>query len=372
MDITIVGGGIMGLCAAWALQTHGCTVTVMEQGPLPNPRGSSVDSQRVIRRPYGPAIGYMRMVGQAYRAWDDLWADLGRQLFVRKGTLIGSRGGAGWVTESVRAMRADNLPFETLTCADMESRRPHIRTDGFEGGYFLADGGLLLADQIVGALADYVITRGATILTETSVASVDTARAMVVLDRGDEVRADAVIIAAGPWVARLRPDFATRAKPSRQILVYLEPPPSLAVSWDDGPMLLDVSLSGGAFLLPPAGGAPGKIGIHTLTPSGDPDDDRQVTQADIEANLRAAREILRASADYRVARTLACYYTVAADERFIVEPLDGQDRAWVMTGFSGHGFKFAPVMGRAVADGILGHRPAAEVSTYCAGTVLAA
>jgi sarcosine oxidase len=73
----IVGGGIMSLCSAWALQRAGHRVVLYEQGPIPNPLGSSHDQHRLIRYAYGAMTGYARMVVQAYAAWRRLWDDLG-------------------------------------------------------------------------------------------------------------------------------------------------------------------------------------------------------------------------------------------------------------------------------------------------------
>src|SRR5690554_6035862 len=86
--ILVVGAGIIGLCTAWALARDGHEVTVLEQGPVPNPNGSSVDFHRLIRYAYGDRLGYTRMVGEAHAAWERLWSDLGERLYVRTGTLL--------------------------------------------------------------------------------------------------------------------------------------------------------------------------------------------------------------------------------------------------------------------------------------------
>ena len=83
----ILGAGIMGLSAAWALSRQGWAVHVVEQDPVPNPRGSSVDHHRLIRHAYGAQAGYMRMVDPAYAAWALLWRDLGETLYEPTGVL---------------------------------------------------------------------------------------------------------------------------------------------------------------------------------------------------------------------------------------------------------------------------------------------
>jgi sarcosine oxidase len=78
MKVVVVGAGVMGLATAWAATRRGHAVVVLEQGPFPNPLGSSVDDHRVLRRAYGPERGYQAMAAEAYGAWSRLWADLGR------------------------------------------------------------------------------------------------------------------------------------------------------------------------------------------------------------------------------------------------------------------------------------------------------
>src|SRR5712692_4714 len=104
----------MGLSTAWALAGSGHDVTVLEQGPVPNPAGSSFDEHRLIRHPYGPKAGYTRMVAEAYRAWDAVWADVGERLYVGTGTLVLDTAQEGWARASAEALGALGLPVRWL------------------------------------------------------------------------------------------------------------------------------------------------------------------------------------------------------------------------------------------------------------------
>src|SRR5258708_39931478 len=113
MKISIVGGGIRGLGAAGALARDGHSVTVFEQGTLPNPLGSSVDEHRLIRHPYGAERGYTRMIGPAYAAWDQLWADLGATHYAPTGTLVLDRGDP-WTADTAETLAAEGIPFKRV------------------------------------------------------------------------------------------------------------------------------------------------------------------------------------------------------------------------------------------------------------------
>ncbi|MBR0677766.1 FAD-dependent oxidoreductase, partial [Roseomonas alkaliterrae] len=151
------------------------------------------------------------------------------------------------------------------------------------------------------------------------------------------------------WAPRLLPAaLAPRVVASRQILVLLEPPPQHRAAWEAAPMLLDLAEDGGFYAVPPVAGTPLKIGDHRFSRQGDAEaDPRAATAAEAEEILAFARPRLRDAAAYRVLDARACYYDVEEGERFVVEPL--APRCLVMSGFSGHGFKFGPVLGLALA-----------------------
>jgi glycine/D-amino acid oxidase-like deaminating enzyme len=149
------------------------------------------------------------------------------------------------------------------------------------------------------------------------------------------------------------------------VACYLEPPPELAAAWTAAPMVLDIDADAGFYLVPPRPGYGMKMGDHTFSLTGDPEADRTASAAERDAVIAHAAHRLTGFADYRVAETRTCFYTVQPEERFIVAPLGA--RGWVMTGFSGHGFKFGALMGEAMAAAIAGERPPEDLTSRAAG-----
>jgi sarcosine oxidase subunit beta len=360
----VLGAGIMGLCTAWGLSRAGWSVTLVEQDAVPNPRGASVDEHRLIRHAYGAQAGYMRMLDAAFGAWDLLWQELGERLYVPTGVLALAGGTAGWLGESRTALAADKHRFEDLDPAAIPARFPMLRPEGIGAALFMPAGGVLLARPIVAALARHLATRGLRLERGRAVA-LDPARAALRLEGGGTRQADLLVVAAGPWAPRLLPGLARRVVPSRQVLVYLEPPAAHRQHWATAPMLLDLSEEGGFYAVPPVLGTPLKVGDHRFSRLGDAEDPREATPAEAEAILALARPRLGDASAYRLLGARACYYDVEDQERFVVEPLG--PRAWVMSGFSGHGFKFGSVLGLALAAAAGDPALAAALPGWAAG-----
>jgi sarcosine oxidase subunit beta len=367
MRVLIVGGGIMGLCSAWALDRAGHDVALYEQGPIPNPLGSSVDQHRLIRFAYGAMTGYATMVRDAYAAWERLWADLGMSHYHETGTLVISRqAGGDWAGQSFDCLQAMELPVERWGTEEVLGRLPFLDPSDIAWALFTPTGGVLFAERIVADLARHLEGSGVELHTRAKVLEVDAARVTIRLEGGRRASGDALIVAAGPWSPALLPSLRGRVLPSRQVAAYLEPPPGHAAAWRAAPSLLDQfeAAKGGFYAVPPVGGAGLKMGDHGFSLRGDPDREREATAGDVEVALATARRRIAGFERYRVIEARTCFYSVADGERFIAEPLE---RAWVLAGFSGHGFKFGALMGEAIAETLDGARTAAAMTALAAG-----
>jgi len=366
MRVVVVGGGIMGLAAAWAALKRGHGVVLLEQGPLPNPHGASVDRHRLIRYAYGGLPGYAALMADGYAAWDRLWHDLGVVRYVPTGTLILSGAGDAWGPAAAAGLDRIGHPYDRLPLSLAERRWPHLAFDGVETVLHMASGGVLLAERIVDDLARWLAANGAEVRPHTRVREVDPVRGRAVLASGEAVDGDGLVLAAGPWLPKLLPALAGRVVPSRQLVVYVEPPVEMRRHWQQGPMFIAKVPPDMVYTVPPVAGTALKIGDHGFSRTGDPDGDRAATAAEARAVLELGRGRLKAFERYRVLEARACFYDVTEDERFVLER---HGAAVAMSGFSGHGFKFGALLGEAAIDGLEGRSAPEELARRAAGRI---
>ena len=358
----IIGGGVMGLSAARGLARQGWRVTLLDQDPLPNPRGSSHDQHRLIRHAYGAEQGYMAMVDQAFLAWDRLWAELGACHYLPTGVLAMAEAPGGWLAASRAALRQAGHAVADLAPDTLPARLPMLTAAGLADAFHTPAGGVLLADRILAGLVRLCAGLGVS-FRQARVVVLDPEQGRVRLVDGSTLAADLLVVAAGPWLPRLLPARPVRA--SRQVVVMLQPPAALQAAWVAAPMLLDLANDGGFYAVPPVAGTSLKLGDHRFAPDGDAEETRDASPAEAEAILALARRRLPGLEHYRVLEARACYYDVTADERFILAPLGG--RGWVMGGFSGHGFKFGPLLGEALAAAVADPALGALLPAWAAG-----
>ena len=365
MKAIIVGGGVMGLCTAWGLAREGHQVELFEQGALPNPLASSVDEHRLIRHPYGDRTGYARLVDPAFAAWDLLWHDLGVTHYAPTGTLALTGNGADWAERSAHSLATIGHPMTELTLSELRGRFPHLNAGGVERAFWLETGGVLFAEDIVAALARHLAMYSHVRLhANTGIRSVDPEHGRVTANGGATHDADMVVVAAGAWVGRLLPS-AKRLIPSRQIVIYFRLPEEQRAVWANGPMIIQKTGDVGLYFVPPMKGRGFKIGDHGFSLTGDPDGDRDATEAEIRPLLERCRGLFKGFDSWRTDRLKACFYTVTGDERFVVEKTGA--RGWVMSPCSGHGFKFGALMGLELARTIASERDPLQHARWAAG-----
>jgi sarcosine oxidase len=346
-DIVVVGAGVTGVATARALAGYPGSVVLLDQFAVGHDRGSSHGTSRIFRLNYSDER-FVRMAMAADTAWRELEAERGVRLIGRVGCIdIGPVA-----METARTFAACGVRHEILSAENVASRWP-LRLGPEETALFQPDGGVTYAERAHAALLGEAVDQGVEVRDETAVRALASERGSIVLtlDKG-ELRARAVVVTAGAWGATLlRPlEIELPVVPTRETVVYVDLPDAerLPPVIDYGS--LPAKGEGGikrvgqaAFSL----AAPGrglKAGLHHSGPATDPDDEG--TPDEHVAAWAAAWVAARYPDAGETIGAETCLYTNTADEEFVLER---HGRVVVGSACSGHGFKFAPIVGRTLA-----------------------
>lgn len=347
-EVIVVGLGADGSAAAAHLAGRGAKVVGLEAFSRGHTNGSSGGLTRVIRLAYYEHPDYVPLLVRAWELWRELEADTGGEILRQTGGVyVGPRDGE-LVAGSLRSAREHQLEHELLDPASLHARLPLFRFDPEWWGLAEATAGYLLPDRAIAAHLAVAERGGADLRFDERVSAWtrDGDGVRVTTDRAT-YRADRLVIAAGAWNPRLLPRIVPLLEVKRVPLFWFEPVAEREALARLPVYIVDSGIGHGCYGFPYLADQGLKIATHGAGTPTDPDAvDRETHPAD-EAPIRAFIRDRLPVADGPVRMTKVCMYTVTPDEHFIVD-IDGP--AAYASACSGHGFKFASVIGEILAD----------------------
>jgi monomeric sarcosine oxidase len=345
--LLVIGGGVMGAATTYYAKQMKANVKVLAPGGVNNPLAASSDYQRAFRFSYAADRKYVALAKAALPLWRDIERAWGQPLLDLSGMLFLGHGDSSYAMQSYRTLSEMGEAVELLTPAQVTARWPQFNADVLELGVLDHNGGFVAAQEAVSAMARLAQWHTTTIIRE---------RAISIKERNGEVRvrtadggvhlADAVVVAVNGWVNKLLGvNYVTNTQ--QPVMYYSVAGTQHSYTPANFPVFAD--LDRGYYGFPSYTLDAVKVANHGKGQPIDPDARGELSQAAVDDMRGWLAQFIPELANQPIVHSRVCFYDNSPDDDFIIDRLPGSERIVVACGFSGHGFKFAPIIGKTLA-----------------------
>jgi sarcosine oxidase len=358
-DAIVIGIGTMGAPACYYLAKRGYKVLGIEQFDITHEFGSHAGQSRIIRKAYFEHPAYVPLLNKAYENWKTLEDETNEQVYYQTGVAYFGRHDETILKGVKLSSDQYNIPVEKIDIASSKKRFSQFTIPENFDTLFEPEAGFIMPEKAIKLYTGQAIKHGAGIHTHEKVMDwKKTGNQIVVNTAKNSYYCNRLIITAGAWSGNMIPGIAGKIEVTRQFVAWVKPK-----KWEDYTLnnfpcwLIDDEKPGcyyGFPILPPDKfGEPHGLKIACHYPGSVTNADnvnRQNTEEDIE-NIRYALDKYLPGTFNGLVTTKTCLYASLPDENFIIDKLPGfEDHVTIACGFSGHGFKFASVVGEVLAD----------------------
>ncbi|WP_044233623.1 N-methyl-L-tryptophan oxidase [Haliscomenobacter hydrossis] len=360
-DVIVLGVGSMGASACFHLANRGLKVLGIEQFDIPHDQGSHAGQSRIIRKAYFEHPDYVPLLERAYQNWHDLEALTGTQIYHETGLLYCGPPENDMMQGVKLSAKTYAVPLNMLSQEQHQAQFPQIAIPAHYEGLLEPAAGFIPPERAILLYTNQAIRQGAVIQTQEKVLSwhKHPGGDITVISEKGRYRAAKLVITAGPWAGHFMPQLAPKLQVTRQVLAWVIPKNPQRFELGQLPcwMIVDEVNPGILYGFPimPVGQFNGPIGFkagyHVPGQTTDPNQvNRGVSSAEAQMIIEALQRFFPEG--YRSTHVLkTCLYTYTPDENFIIDFLPEFDqKVAIAAGFSGHGFKFASVVGEILAD----------------------
>ncbi|XP_004593982.2 peroxisomal sarcosine oxidase [Ochotona princeps] len=355
-DAIVIGAGIQGCFTAYHLAKHRQRVLLLEQFFLPHSRGSSHGQTRIIRKAY-PEDFYVHMMDESYQLWAQLEQEVGTQLHRRTGLLLLGMAGNPELKATEATLSSHGLDHQYLSSEELKQHFPNIRVTKGEVGLLDKSGGVLYADKALRALQDVLCQLGGIVCDGEKVLDIKPGLPVTVTTTSRSHQAKNLIITAGPWTNRLLGPLGIELPLQTlriNVCYWREMVPGSYGASQSFPCFLGLGLTPHHIYGLPSREYPGlmKICYHHGDAVDPEERDCPTAVTDIQDVqilchfVRAHLPGLKPEPDILE----RCMYTNTPDMHFVLDRHPKYDNIVIGAGFSGHGFKLSPVVGKILCE----------------------
>jgi sarcosine oxidase len=358
-DVIVLGLGSMGSATCYYLAKEGVKVLGLEQYDIPHELGSHAGQSRIIRKAYFEHPDYVPLLNRAYQNWKDLEGLTGSQVYFKTGLLYAGKKDH-LLMKGVRQSAGEyNVKVDQLSAQDVKKQFGQFQIPGDYDILFEPDAGFVTPERSILLYTEQAIKNGAVIRTKEKIIDwKKDGNDIIVKSNSTSYTCKKLVICAGPWAGKMIPGLGSKLTVTRQMIAWVNPKKWKPFELGEFPcwVIADEAKPGIYYGFPilPVGKFGGPIGLklahHYQGKVSDPDTLNRVPNAEDEANLVYALNKFFPEGYDSTHVMKTCLYTNTPDENFILDMLPGYNNVVIATGFSGHGFKFASVVGEIMTD----------------------
>lgn len=364
-DVIVVGGGSMGIAAAYYLSKQKKRVLVIDQFSIPNLYGSHHGHTRILRLGYGNGGKYVPLAKESLALWRELEKETGKNLYNKTGAISIGYPESNFVKESIDSSVKYNLEYEEMDAQSIMKKWPGIKIPDHYRGCYDPESGFLYSEECIIAYKEQAIIQGVTIIENDGVQGISIENDSVeVVTSSGIYTSSKLVVTAGAWIPKLITSLDLPIQPVRKTIGWFEPTNKHLYSEDFPCFVFDTDLDGHYYGFPDFNGAGVKLGRMDLGYDIDPDEINRDfgNYEDDEGDIRNFLEKYMPEAAGKLLDGKVCMFANTPDSNFIVDLHPEYSHVAFAGGFSGHGFKFASVIGSILTDLVVEGKTKRDIS----------
>ncbi|XP_048736822.2 peroxisomal sarcosine oxidase-like [Ostrea edulis] len=362
-DVVVVGAGIEGSATAYNLAKNGQKTLLVEQFPLPHSRGSSHGQSRITRVAYGTDDHYAIMMKEGGNLWRELERESGTPLFLNCGCLAVGKPDHPFINGTISSLSRHGIKHDVLQCGDLMDRYPMLSMPSDHIGVLDHSGGVLWADKALQSFQKMYVQRGGELRDGEEVTDILPGLVITIMTSKSQYKAKNLVLTVGPWATKLLPRLGIHI-PLETVLIpvyYWKEKQKGEFSSDHFPTFIH-NEDTHVYALPSLE-YPGHVKVcHHDGPIADPDSrDKADTQAIMKLMQQYVTRYMP-SLETTPSITETCIYTKTPDRQFVLDRHPTHKNIIIGAGFSGHGFKLSPVVGKVLCELVMDKTPSYDLS----------
>jgi glycine/D-amino acid oxidase-like deaminating enzyme len=357
--VIVVGAGINGVTAAIELKKRGHGVILVDPGPLPHPLAASTDVSKAVRAAYGADEDYTELAERSIKRWRKWNEEFGIELYHEVGVMFVRRQEmkpGDFEYESFNILQQRGHKVERMNSAQLWRRFPAWDPELFRDGVLEVEAGYAESGRAVATLVQRAGSIGVALRSSGRFAHLDERDDRIqgiVLDNGERIAGDRVVMAVGAWTPYLLPFTKTFFRASGQPVFHLKPPRPDLFAPERFPVFGADITTTGYYGFPLNRDGIVKIANHGPGREMSPESPKRAVTSEEEGNLHKFLSwAFPALAEAPIVYTRVCMYCETHDGNFWIARDPEREGLVIAAGDCGHGFKFAPMLGEIIADAV--------------------